>query len=56
MMDIDNVEVQQDQDSIAEQKENQENQSWTLFIDGSSTIDRLGVGIVFKSLKRMIIE
>ena len=46
-----------DQDLLAKKsEENLPNQTWTLFIDGSSTIDGSGVGIVLKSPEKTVIE
>ena len=56
MMDVDNAKVQQSLIPITEHNENQENQTWTLFIDGSSTRDGSGVGIILKSPEGTVIE
>lgn len=55
-MDIDDAEVPQSQNLVTKQNENQENQTWTLFIDGSSMRDSSGVGIVLKSPEGTVIE
>lgn len=56
MMDVDNAEVQQSLIPHAEHNENQVNQTWNMFIDGSLTRDGSGIGIVLKSLEGIVIE
>lgn len=53
MMQIDN----EAQNQVADQtKQLEPNQTWTQFVDGSSTRDGYRVGIVLKSLEGTIIE
>lgn len=54
-MDINNAEILGVQNSSAEQSQVRESKLWTLLIDGSSTRDGLGVGVVLKSLEGTII-
>ena len=55
-MDVGSSTVQTIQSQIAEEGEGRDDQPCTLFIDGSSTRDGVGVGIVLKSLEGSVIE
>lgn len=55
-MDINNVEILGVQNSSAEQSQVRQSKLWTLLIDGSSTRDGLGVGVLLKSLEGTIIR
>ena len=55
-MDVGPSIVQNTQNQTAEKGESRDDKPWTLFIDGSSTRDGSGVGIVLKSPEGSIIE